>query len=142
MRIYKSVQFKKREIIKLRQDCEDYIWAAIDPHKYIISIGDEYLADLRDVLLIHRCQPENIFGIGLDLETGEIDFVAQINRRNPTVAKNGELTSEAKHAINNALRYFFEKLPAFREMDDSTENDKVDDYGDSAMTLFCSDDKM
>ncbi|MBR3323050.1 hypothetical protein IKG13_03275 [Candidatus Saccharibacteria bacterium] len=115
MNIYKRVQFKKREILQLQKDYEDYVWAAIDPSKCIISLGDDYLADLRDVLLVHHSRPENIFGIGFDLNTGEIDFIDQINRRNPSVDASGELSPEDKENIEYALRYFFEKLPAYRE---------------------------
>ena len=136
MRMYKRVQFKKRELIKIRQDCEDYIWAAIDPYHYTISIGDEYLADLRDVLLVHNCQPENIFGIGLDLNTGEVDFVAQINRRNPTVGGSGELSVENKENVEEALHYFFEKLPAYRKVNDSEDGEDLEDFS-SATIAFC-----
>ena len=115
MKLYKTLQLKKREIIQLREVCENYIWAAIDPQKCIISLGDDYLADLRDVLLVHRCNPEDIFGIGFDLETGEINYVAQINRRNPTVNVDGELSPKDKENIEHALHYFFEKLPIYSE---------------------------
>ncbi len=115
MQIYKRVQFKKHELLQLQQDCEDYVWAVVDPSNYSIALGDEYLADLRDCLLVKRCRPENIFGIGLNLGTGEVDYIAQINRRNPTVARSGELTIENKDNIDKVIHYFFEKLPAYRE---------------------------
>lgn len=115
MKLYKRIQLKKRELLQLQEECEDYIWAAVDPRKCIISLGDAYLEDLRDVLLVHRCNPEDIFGIGFDLSTGEINYVSQINRRNPTVGASGELSLENKENIEHALRYFFEKLPIYRE---------------------------
>ncbi len=115
MRLYKRIQLKKREILKLQEDCEDYIWAAIDPCKCVISLGDDYLIDLRDVLLVNNCRPENIFGIGFDLSTGRIDYINQINRRNPSVSVTGELTVEDKEEIEDALHYFFEKLPVYQE---------------------------
>ena len=115
MKIYKRVQFKKRELLQLQEECEDYIWAAIDPRRCIISLGDDYLADLRDVLLVHNCKPKDIYGVGFDLSTGEIDYVAQINRRNPSVGAKGEPSPEDKEDIEHTLKYFFEKLPIYRE---------------------------
>ena len=111
MKIYKRIQLKKKELLELQKDCDDYIWAAVDPTKCAITFGDDYIGDMRDSLLVRRCQPENIFGVGIDLNTGEIDYIAQINRRNPTVDVSGELTLERKASIENVLHYFFEKLP-------------------------------
>ena len=116
MNIYKSVQFKKKELLKLRQDCEDYVWAVVDPIRCVISLGDDYLVDLRDVLLVRHCRPENLFGIGFDLNTGEINYVSQINRRNPTVEPSGKLSTKDQENIERTLRYFFEKLPIYREV--------------------------
>ena len=135
MQIYKRVQLKKRELIKLQQDCEDYIWAAVDPVKYSISLGDDYIADLRDCLLLKRSLPENVFGVGLDMNTGEINYVAQINRRNPTVGGSGELSIENKAEIERVLRYFFEKLPIYRS-DNNRDDDSLEDYSDPSIA-FC-----
>ena len=135
MQIYKRVQLKKREIMKLQQDCEGYVWIAVDPVSYAISFGDDYLADLRDCLLVKRSQPKNIFGIGLDLSTGEVDYIAQINRRNPIVSGSGELSSEEKADIEKVLHYFFEKLPAYRS-DDNKDNDVLEDLTDTTIA-FC-----
>jgi hypothetical protein len=115
MQIYKRVQLKKRELLQLQNDCEGYIWAAVDPVNYAISFGDDYLADLRDLLLVKRSHLENIFGIGLDLRTGEINYVKHINRRNPRVGCSGNISNEDKENIEEVLHYFFEKLPAYRE---------------------------
>ncbi len=133
MQIYKRVRFTKKELQQLRQNFEDYIWAAVDPRKCVISIGDEYLADLRDVLLVRHCQPENIYGVGMDLKTGEINYVAQVNRRNPTVNPNGELSLESKENIKHTLHYFFEKLPIYNLTD---EENKVEESSSTA-AAFC-----
>lgn len=132
MQIYKRVRFTKKELQQLRQNFEDYVWAAVDPRKCVISIGDEYLADLRDVLLVRHCQPENIYGVGVDLKTGEINYVAQVNRRNPTVEPSGELSLESKENIDHTLRYFFEKLPIFN----ASERDEIEESS-GAVAAFC-----
>jgi len=135
MQIYKRVQLKKRELLKLQHDCEGYVWAAVDPVNYAISLGDDYLADLRDCLLVKRSHLDNIFGIGLNLETGEVDFIAQINRRNPRVGSSGKLSDEDKASIEEVLRYFFEKLPVYRS-DDSKDDDVLKDLSDTTIA-FC-----
>ena len=113
MQIYKRVRFTKKELNELTKQCEGYIWAVVDTKKYVISLGDEYLADLRDVLICKRCNLEDIYGVGIDLKTGEINYVAQINRRNPSVGVKGELDMRSKEEVEDVLGYFFEKAPFF-----------------------------
>ncbi len=128
MQMYKRIRLTRNELEKLQQDCDGYIWAAIDPKKYAISLGDLYLADLRDILIVQRCELCNIYGIGLDMRTGEIDFVAQVNRRNPTVGVHGELSKKSKEEIVQSVRYFFDRLPAFRDShEDEQESDDLND---------------
>ena len=135
MQIYKRVQLKKRELLQLKRDCEGYIWIAIDPVNSSISLGDDYLADLRDCLLVKRSSPGNVFGIGFDMSTGRIDYVAQINRRNPTVGCSGELSEEDKAKVEKTLHYFFEKLPAFRHGDNEDSN-LFDDLSDASIAFY------
>ncbi len=115
MQMYKRVRFTKHELKQLCEDCEGYIWAVLDTKKYAISLGDTYLADLRDVLLMRRCRLEDVFGIGINLRTGEIDYVSFINRRNPMVDMDGELSPKMREDVENVVHYFFENLPAYRE---------------------------
>ncbi|MBP5633856.1 hypothetical protein J6X13_02890 [Candidatus Saccharibacteria bacterium] len=111
MKLYKRIRLTKEELAHLRRECEGYVWAAVDPRKCVISIGDDYLYDLRDVLVMRRCRLEDIYGVGIDLTSGEINYVAQINRRNPTVKEHGEPSDEQKDEIVHALHYFFDRLP-------------------------------
>ena len=78
------------------------------------SESSEYLADLRDVLLTKRSKVEDIFGLGLNLITGEIDYVGFMNRRNPQLAKNGEIAAAQKERIETLIRYFFGDLAPFK----------------------------
>ncbi|MBR5669946.1 hypothetical protein IKX12_02600 [Candidatus Saccharibacteria bacterium] len=115
MQIYKRVRFTKNELKQLCEDCDGYVWAALDAKKYAISLGDSYLEDLRDVLLLRRCRLEDVFGIGFDLNTGEIKYISFINRRNPMVGCKGELTPELRENVEDAIHYFFENLPAYQD---------------------------
>lgn len=118
MQIYKRVRFTKKELKQLCEDCDGYVWAALDTKKYALSLGDSYLADLRDVLLMRRCNLEDVFGIGIDLCTGEINYVTFINRRNPLVGAKGELSPNMREDVEDVVHYFFENLPAYHEHDD------------------------
>ena len=114
MKLYKRIRFTKEELAHLRKECEGYVWAAVDPRKCVISIGDDYLSDMRDMLIVRRCRLEDIYGVGVDLTSGEINYIPQINRRNPTVDKHGEPSEEQKEEIKEALHYFFDRLPIMR----------------------------
>ncbi|MBR6961783.1 hypothetical protein IKH79_03390 [Candidatus Saccharibacteria bacterium] len=111
MKMYKRIRLTEEELARLRRECEGYVWAAVDPRKCVISIGDDYLYDLRDVLIMRRCRLEDIYGVGFDLTSGEINYVAHINRRNPTVHNHGEPTDQQKEEIEHTLHYFFDRLP-------------------------------
>lgn len=112
MKEYKKLKFSAKEIKGIMESLDGYIWIAIDARKGAISAGDVYVADLRDVLLIKRSKVEDIFGAGLDLETGRIDYLQAINRRNPSI-ENGEPTDENKRRIETLVRYFFADIPSF-----------------------------
>lgn len=115
MQIYKRVRFTKNELKQLCEDCDGYIWAALDTKKYAMSLGDSYLADLRDVLLTRRGRLEDVFGVGINLRTGEIDYISFINRRNPMVDMSGKLSPEMQENVEDVIHYFFENLPAYHE---------------------------
>ena len=114
MRYLRKMRFTSKELGDLSADLDGYIWIAVDARKGMISAGDEYLADLRDVLLTKRSKVEDIFGLGLNLITGEIDYVEFMNRRNPQLAKNGEIAAAQKERIETLIRYFFGDLAPFK----------------------------
>ena len=85
----------------------------MDVKKGVIAAGDEYVSDLRDELLISRHSKANdIFGAGLNMRTGEIDYIPAVNRRNPSLDR-GELSSEQELRVETVLHYFFENIPPF-----------------------------
>ncbi len=109
----RKMRFTEDELNKLRDEFGGYLWAAIDIHRGIISAGDEYLADLRDFLLIKRSKPQDILCAGLNLETGEIFYPTQINRRNPFVNRDG-VPDVFRKRVDTLMRYFFEAIPNYR----------------------------
>ena len=113
MKIYKKIRFSTAEAKRVSAELPGYILVAMDARKGIISAGDEYLADLRDVLLLKRSKPEDIFAFGLDLTTGEIDYAPAINRRNPRLGATAHPSPAHQERIETLVRYFFECFEAF-----------------------------
>ncbi len=109
----RKMQFSEEELNRLRDEYGGYLWAAIDIHRGIITAGDEYLADLRDFLLMKRSKPEDILCAGVNLETGEIFYPTLINRRNPYVNRDG-VPDVFRERVNTLMRYFFESIPNYR----------------------------
>jgi hypothetical protein len=70
------------------------------------------------------------------METGDTNYVAQINRRNPNVGRSGELSQENKDSVMRALRYFFERLPL-------SDNEYIhEDSDDTTIAFYRTDDKI
>lgn len=111
--LIKRYKFTKQEIDQLTEQLDGYIWVVMDVNKGVIAAGDEYVSDLRDELLVNkRSKQGDIFGAGLNLNTGEINFVPAVNRRNPSL-KNGRLSPEHALRVETILHYFFENIPPY-----------------------------
>lgn len=112
MRIFRRIKLSITELERIRAEFDDYIWIAMDIHRGIISAGDCYMGELRDALLQKRSHPEHIYCIGLDMSTGEINYLKSFNRRNPAVGYSGEISEDAENMISRQIDYFFGALPA------------------------------
>ena len=111
--VIRRYKFTDNEISELINQLDGYIWVVMDVNQGIIAAGDEYVSDLRDELMVKRRSKKNdIFGVGLNMYTGEIDYIPAINRRNPTI-ENGELTPNQELRVETILHYFFEDIPPF-----------------------------
>lgn len=110
----KKLKFTKKELQKLAEDFDGYLWLAIDIKRSVIAAGDEFMADLRDVLLARRSRTEDIVTAGIDLKTGEIYIPYAINRLNPEVRHTG-LTDEIRARVEDLVSYFFAEMPIVSE---------------------------
>lgn len=110
----KKLKFTKKELQKLVEDFDGYLWLAVDINRSIISAGDEFMADLRGVLLAQRSRTEDIVTAGIDLKTGEIYIPYTINRLNPEVRRTG-LTDEIRDRVEDLISYFFAEMPINNE---------------------------
>lgn len=66
---------------KAAEDLDGYIKFVVDIEKEILTLGGLRHVDGEQLLLKEGSKQENLWGGGLDLETGEIDFDSMINIR-------------------------------------------------------------
>ena len=115
MKYVKRSSLKASEVAQIRRRSNGYIWAVLDTSKNTIAIGDEYLIDLRDALIYkYRSRAKDLFGIGLDLATGEIYYAQVVNRINKTYRDRKDIPLQIKDRIETMVAYYFEKFAPFR----------------------------
>ncbi len=66
---------------KVAQDLKGYIKVVVDVRRRILAAGGEKHVDGERLLLEDGSRQQDLWGAGLDLETGEIDFDSLINLR-------------------------------------------------------------
>lgn len=71
----------KEEIESASKDLQGYIKVVIDIGKEILTAGGMKHVEGERLLLQHGSKQDNLWGGGLDLETGEIDYDSMINIR-------------------------------------------------------------
>jgi hypothetical protein len=69
------------ELIFAKQDYGEYIKIVVDIEIGILAAGGEWHSDAEKVLLDSGSKQENLWGGGIDLTTGEVDYVSLINTR-------------------------------------------------------------
>lgn len=113
MKVYRRMRISLSELDRMRDELDDYVWVALDLKRGAMCAGDEYIGDLRDVLLQRRSAVEDIYCVGLNMATGDVNFLKSFNRRNPKVGYGGEISEEARKGVYHQIKYFFAGLPIF-----------------------------
>ena len=113
MKIYRRMRISLSELDRLRDEMDDYIWIALDLKRSALCAGDEYIGDLRDMLLQRRSAVEDIYCAGLNMATGDVNFLKSFNRRNPKVGYDGDISEDTRKQICHQIEYFFAGLPIF-----------------------------
>lgn len=78
---------------KIAEDLKGYIKIVADVRRNILAAGGEKHVDGERLLLEDGSRQEDLWGAGLDLETGEMDFDSLINLR-PMENKSREILNE------------------------------------------------
>ncbi len=68
-------------LAEVAQDFGGYIKVVVDIKRKILAAGGKRHVDGEEVLLKSGSRQEDLWGGGLDLETGEVDFDSMINIR-------------------------------------------------------------
>lgn len=111
MIVTSSKPFTRDEIEQLKQEFEVYIKTVIDIDNKICSAGMERHFEGEQILLHQGSKQSKIWGGGIDLETGEIDFNAFINiRPRDNNTKNEIQSEEIKKIYKELTQYFFQEI--------------------------------
>lgn len=115
MRFIKKMKLNASEVAQIRRCSSNYIWAAVDVKNGVIATGDDYLVDLRDALQYKfHSRAINIFGVGIDLRTGEVFYAPVANRMNGIYRKHKDIPNHIRNRIETLIAYFFEDFAPFR----------------------------
>jgi len=76
-----SEKVSKDDLIKAREEYGDYVKIVVDVETGALTIGGEWHADGEKLLLNQGSRQSNLWGGGVSLKTGEIDYTALINIR-------------------------------------------------------------
>ena len=97
----------EKTLKKVTEDLEGYIKVVVDIEKEILTAGGTIHADGEKLLLAQGCSQKNLWGGGLDLETGEIDFDSMINiRPNQENTSREVLSKEIRDKMEKIIRDF------------------------------------
>lgn len=69
------------QIKKMSSPFGNYLKVVVDTEKEILAGGAEMHVDEEQLLLEYGCKQSNLWGGGVDLETGKIDYNSMINQR-------------------------------------------------------------
>lgn len=90
---------------KAAEDLDGYIKFVADTGKKILTAGGLRHFDGEQMLLQNGSKQTNLWGGGLDLETGEIDFDSMINiRPNQGNTSREILSSEIRQQVEEVVR--------------------------------------
>ncbi|RJO63675.1 MAG: hypothetical protein C4540_06555 [Candidatus Omnitrophota bacterium] len=92
----------------MAEDLKGYIKIVVDVKRKVLAAGGEKHVDGERLLLEDGSRQEDLWGAGLDLETGEMDFDSLINLR-PSQNRSREILDEeirkkAENLIQSLLK--------------------------------------
>ena len=108
------MNFSEEELKLMSDDASGYVWAVLDVKRGIVAAGNEYVEKMKHALLKRKSSIYDVFGVGFDLETGEIDFCSPANRKVVDRESTGEVPEDKRERVETLIRYFFSELPVFK----------------------------
>jgi len=90
---------------QVAEDFDGYIKVVVDIERRILSAGGTKHVDGEQLLLREGSKQEHLWGGGLDLETGEIDFDSMINiRPNQDNSSREVLSASVRENMEEIIR--------------------------------------
>lgn len=105
--ILKNKKATKEEVKKMSYEYGGYIKVVVDIEKEILTGGGAMHYDEEQILLEYGCEQKNLWGGGIDLDTGSIDYNSMINVR-PN--QNNNSRDVESREIRKKLKEIVEKL--------------------------------
>ena len=104
LRIIKS-KTDDNTLKEVAQDFDGYIKVVVDIQKQILAAGGKKHVDGEAMLLKDGSKQEHLWGGGLDLETGEVDFDSMINIRPRQNNSSREVLDKSiREKVENIIR--------------------------------------
>lgn len=97
----------KKDIEKASEEYGDFIKVDIDIRTKMMTIGGEWHSDGEKVLLENGSQQENIWGGGVDLESGVITYTSMINIRPENNPSQSILDVKVREEFERILKQKF-----------------------------------
>lgn len=111
MIITRKKPFTKDEILKLQEVFDTYIKTVIDIKKRLCSAGMDRHYEGEKILLEQGSKQSDVWGGGVDLETGVIDFNSFINiRPNDNNLSNEIQDAKIREEYKRLTKYFFKEI--------------------------------
>lgn len=111
MIIAKSTPFTSDEVIRLKEEFDTYIKTVIDIKKKVCSAGANRHFESEKVLLDLGSKQKDLWGGGIDIISGEIDFNSFINiRPNDGNPGNEILDLSIREKYTELTKYFFKEI--------------------------------
>ena len=93
---------------KVAEDLKGYIKVVVDTRRDILSAGGQKHVDGEQLLLKDGSRQEDLWGAGLDLETGEMDFDSMINLRPGQNSSREVLDQKIRQQVESLTRSLLE----------------------------------
>lgn len=111
MIITKKDPFTLEEIEQLKEVFGSYIKTVIDIQKKVCSAGCDRHFQSEEILLREGSLQEDVWGGGIDLETGEIDCNSFINIRPMQNNKSNEIQDpKIRKTYEDLTKFFFKNI--------------------------------
>jgi len=114
MLVVKKLSLSEAEIRSMVDELNGYTWAVVDVKKGVMAVGDEYVGVMKNTLLKLKSSVFDVFGVGIDLTTGEINFDSPANKKVADRDSTKEVPEEKKARVETLVKYFFAELPVFK----------------------------